>query len=343
MKFINLLSAVAASASLASAQKAVADTEIPAGARIEPRLETQEIIDGAQRTTINYGPYQIPPNGMLSKPTLRAETPCKDCFVTAIQANILYLDGKVANVNTGAWLHHMVITSGISPIFASGNERTPLRVNGKYKYGIELDARSSFMFITDLMSLSSETQTVNMAITYEWIPKARATGYRDVYMKWNDVGQPNAREGQYSFKSRESAVTVSGRLLYTNGHVHDGGTHTILYVDGKEACKSVMLYGRRPGFSEAGSEGAGATETPAAGHDAGAHEHRRDLVARQGHGGHAGSLHISDSSTCVDFGDVRSGQKMHVEAFYDSDKYPLMEHNGEKEKLMGIMRVYVGS
>lgn len=70
----------------------------------------------------------------------------------------------------------------MSPIFASGNERTPLRLNGKYKYGIEMGARDSFMFISDLMSMSPQSQTITMEITYEWIPKASATGYKDVYM-----------------------------------------------------------------------------------------------------------------------------------------------------------------
>jgi len=523
MKVSTFLSTVVAAASLVSAQDALVDASIPPGVRLEPRLENQKILDGGRRSTINYGPYQIPPNGMVSKPTLRAQTPCTNCFITAIQANIIYSDGRTANVNTGAWLHHMVITKGMQPMFASGNERTPLRLNGKYKYGILLDAGASFMFISDLMSMSSQTQTVSMAITYEWIPRASATGYRDVYMKWNDVGQPAAREGVYSFKSTAASIPVTGRLLYTNGHVHDGGTHTILYVNNKEMCKSVMLYNRRPGFAEAGSEGSmghdmgamghdmesmntpapttfgsgggsglggglsglgggssglgglsglggssglgglsglggssglgglsgglsglrggssglgglsglggssglsglggssglgglsglrggsgssglsglgglsrsggsglsglggsglsglggsglsglggsgssglgslgglsggsgssgastPAASAPAGGHDMDAHAHgARDLVTRQAHG-HAGVVHISDSSTCIDFGDIKSGDRMHIEAFYDSVKYPLMEHNGEKEKLMGIMRVYIGS
>ena len=77
--------------------------------------------------------------------------PCTDCFITYIQADMRYLNGSYANVNTGMWFHHVAIVNydrerrvGVSAavcpgmaemIFASGNERMPANicVNG---YGI---------------------------------------------------------------------------------------------------------------------------------------------------------------------------------------------------------------
>ncbi|KAF1990265.1 hypothetical protein K402DRAFT_417724 [Aulographum hederae CBS 113979] len=306
-----------------------ASTAIPAGVFIEPRLESTQMRDGGQRKDVPYGPFTVRPGGMASVPAI-GRPPCQDCFITAMQANIVYLDGKEANINTGAWLHHMVVMKGVGPVFASGNERTPLRLNNKYKYGLEVGRTDMMSMIIDLMSNSKETITLRLVMSYEFIPKAQAIGYKDVYMRWNDVGQPSAREGVYKFKSMARSIPVSGTLLYTNGHVHDGGTDTRLFINNKEVCRSTMLYGRRPGFMEA----EGAMEGGMEGMEGMEGMKKRD-------GGHG--QHISDSSTCQDFGTIKTGDRMHIEAWYDSNKYPLMEHNGEKERLMGIMRVYIGS
>ena len=45
---------------------------------------------------------------------------------------------------------------------------------------------------------------------------------------------------------------------------------------------------------------------------------------------------------CENFGTVKKGDSMRIEAWYDANKYPLMSHNGKKERLMGIMRVFIG-
>lgn len=34
--------------------------------------------------------------------------PCENCWIVATQAMLEYKDGKEANIDTGAWLHHMV-------------------------------------------------------------------------------------------------------------------------------------------------------------------------------------------------------------------------------------------
>jgi len=177
--------------------------------------------------------------------------------------------------------------------------------------------------LTELMSEAAEPKQVQVAITYEFIPKAQATGYKAAYMMWEDIGYPAAKEGIYSFKTRTKSVPTSGKLLETYGHVHDGGTHTIWYVNGKPACNSTQLYGRKPGFTEKADAGMGGG------------------VA--GMAGMSGAMaHISDSSVCMDFGEVKRGDKVYLEAFYNTNLHPLMIENGKAERLMGINRVYIG-
>jgi hypothetical protein len=114
--------------------------------------------------------------------------------------------------------------------------------------------------------------------------------------------------------------------------MHDGGTDIKLWINDKLVCKSMMRYGGRAGYTA--NSTAPVTPAPSHGHT------RRD---DPGHGGSKSkSLHISDPGLCENFGKVKKGDVMRIEAAYDSDKYPLMTHNGKRENLMGNMRVYIG-
>ena len=101
-------------------------------------------------------------------------------------------------------------------------------------------------------------------------------------------------------------------------------------------CKSVMRYGGRPGY------GGNTTTTTVASPAAAGHAHSR----RDGPGGHGGAmsdaLHISDPGLCENFGSLKKGDAMTIKVTYDTTKYPLMKHNGNAERLMGNMRVYIG-
>jgi hypothetical protein len=84
-----------------------------AGAIIEPDLvEGATGKDGATVKKIKFGPYTIQPRQKkefsigafgLSPIEIGREPPCRDCYITAMQLNLEYADGKHANVDTGAW------------------------------------------------------------------------------------------------------------------------------------------------------------------------------------------------------------------------------------------------
>jgi hypothetical protein len=100
-----------------------------------------------------------------------------------------------APVDTGAWLHHIALFGpggGTGSIWAAGNERPTLRLNEKYKYGLDLTA---FSMMIDLMSEDSKPKPVHLFITFEWISKAKAPQYKAATMYWLTVGEPAAKTG----------------------------------------------------------------------------------------------------------------------------------------------------
>jgi hypothetical protein len=349
MKLLPLFSALLAVATAAplaeeAAQQDVqdvqnADAEAPGsssvnGVKILPRFSMTSPKDGAQRTTVKYGTYSVSSTRMLQTTKL-AKGPCPltGCYVTGMEATIRYPDGKEANVDTNAWLHHIALFGsggGQGSLWACGNERPTLRLNAENKYGLDFPA--SFMLMIDLMTEEVAAKSLTLEITYEWVPKT-APGYKAAAMYWLTIGEPAAKEGVYSFKTIATASGYNAKLLYAIGHMHDGGTDMRLFVNSKMVCKSVMHYNTRVGY---GAGGAAASGGAMAGMS---HGHSR----RDGHGGHGGGMdHISDPGACTDFGTLAKGDRLTSEAWYDANQHPLMVHNGKKENLMGNMRVYIG-
>jgi hypothetical protein len=112
--------------------------------------------------------------------------------------------------------------------------------------------------------------------------------------------------------------------------MHDGGTNLRLVVNGKTACNSLMFYDNGSG-KIAAAKGAST------------------LLKRDGPGAHshgapmAGTAHIAHPGSCTNYGDIKKGDQMQIEAYYDfSGPYAAMAHNGKVERLMGNCRVYIG-
>jgi hypothetical protein len=154
------------------------------GVILEPDLVLgKPVTPGSKNALYKYGPFTIKAGAIVDKPVLKPDRPCSDCYVTAIQAGLEYPDGSKANVDTGAWLHHMVLSVAgkmdpvcklpIQRIFASGNERCPVRVNGVKKYGIDIGT-GSFSITSELMNMGTESITVYLTMLYEFIPKTTA-------------------------------------------------------------------------------------------------------------------------------------------------------------------------
>jgi len=318
---------------------------LPAGFVIaEDLVAGKPLTPGARIVDQKFGPYTLAA-GAAKNYFESAPMPCSNCYVVAAQGTLELADGSEANIHNGGWLHHMVmirrngVTAGsptcrsggglggigggssrisMAQMWSTGNERVTKRTNSKHKFGHKIDGTQSGTMTFELMNESKASMTYYMRFRYEVIDfnSPAAAGYQAVATLWLDIGGCSgsnvpAREGVYQIESPVYKLTMGGLLLETSSHLHDGGTHMDVFHNGKKACTSNVLYGRKPGTRE----------TP-------------------GGGGH-GMLHISDAQLCQNFAQVKTGDEMKVIAYYDAVKYPQMVHGGELHPIMGIMSTFV--
>jgi len=125
--------------------------------------------------------------GMLSNEWKHnLEKPCPSCYITAMQGDLQFEDGRSAMVADGVWLHHAVLYNGLGHgdksdlvcsntmlsfwlgwphrIFATGNERTPVRLNDRWKFGMVVDDSDTFSLLYDLVNVGKETARVYLAM-----------------------------------------------------------------------------------------------------------------------------------------------------------------------------------
>jgi hypothetical protein len=295
-----------------------------------------------QTTPVTYGPYNIPATtptemGMIHNGiAVAVAKPCTDCFVTGIQARLTNPDGTTANVDTGLWLHHMVLGNfnkvdttcpNTGPgrlgerFWASGNERA--RFAAPPGYGYPVGASDMWNMIYELMNMNAVVKTVSIEVTYNWVP-ATTPGMKPLTPVWLDIDQCGDSEvpagtGQYHFDYTWQPVTVPGKVLLTYGHLHDGGTNLQLLHNGVQVCDSVAGYGG-PGYVDGGMD----------------HGTDHDMD----HGG--GTAHLSSMSACwglpvAPVATLAAGDSLSIRANYDANAHPQMGH----EEVMGITFVYI--
>jgi hypothetical protein len=273
---------------------------------------------GEQRTKVRYGPYTIPGSTNEggtdhghshtgNRFELNIQKPCTNCYITGIQADLVYADGRRAGYSTAAQLHHMVLfnrdagrtdaTCGSSILgvlgqrfFASGDERTPAQLpNG---FGYKISASSQWNMIWDLAGISTEDQQVLFELTYDFAP-ASTQGITDVEPVWLDINQCGT--SMYSAPAGQSERTYSwtvnrpGRLIGIGGHQHDGGQHLSIVNEstGRTICDSRASYGGNPLYTD-----------------------------------HHGKAHISAMSSCLGtaaqpLDTLTNGQRVTIHSFYD--------------------------
>jgi hypothetical protein len=224
------------------------------------------VVAGATRAEaatakIRYGPYTIPAEGMVHNDiTLNVAKPCGNCWITGMTPDLEYADGSNANVDTGVMLHHFVLTNqdrtdatcGGTPLgqlgerfFASGNERTPMKLPSGYGYYVASSDR--FNFLADLMNMDVEAKTVYIDVTYSYSTRSKSSA-RPVWLDIDECG-----DSEYSIPAGFSdthwdwRVNVPGDVLAIAGHVHtDGhGVRIAATVVGtkQRICNSVATYG----------------------------------------------------------------------------------------------------
>lgn len=227
-------------------------------------VSAAEAAPATRTVTVRYGPYTIPGAflgrpGRLPNTVLSAPKPCTSCDIVAEKPDLVYADGSTADMNTGPMLHHFVISNlsgrdtvcGAQPdrIWASGDERTEKVLPAGY--GLPVRTTDRWMILTELMNYSPLPKTVYVSITYTVADRGTTTPVRSL---WLDVG--GCLSSNYSIPAGPSerswswTSTVSGRIVFANGHQHVDGVHVKATDDstGTLICDSNAVYGTMGGM-----------------------------------------------------------------------------------------------
>jgi len=233
--------------------------------------------------TIEYGPWTIPAGngdphdhdnmGMISNRIDRGVArPCSGCKIIGMDTELVYTDGREANINTGPMLHHTVLaasgggksdlTCSGTPVgflgqrfFASGNERTGIDIQS-LPYGYEVTTSETWNQVIDLMNWKTEAVTVKLRVIYKYATGSDATSRTNLRPMWFDadgcstdslISVPLGLSDTHT----DWTAPASGRVIAAAGHIHDHGVDVQLTNRSSgEAliCDSVARYGETPGY-----------------------------------------------------------------------------------------------
>ena len=229
-------------------------------------------IPDGEVTEVRYGPFALGPAGAGGDTDLgnvvlpNVPKPCDDCFILAAEPDLIYADGTSANLDTGVMLHHAVFfnpsrtdtTCGDDEFFrnlgerflASGNERTQRRFPPGFGYHLGTGPVNAVFHV---MNHSAEPKTVYFRYKVTWLPGS-TEGIRPVTPVWLDMA--NCRTSEYSVPAGPSSShwtwksSITGRIIWTAGHVHDGGVRTTLTnaTSGRHLCTAWAGYGTKPAY-----------------------------------------------------------------------------------------------
>lgn len=315
-----------------SSVRQVGELKVVDGVLIEPDLVSPPPTPGARLTKIRYGGFRVPPNTLtVNMIDWDIERPCVDCVIVAFQKGLEYADGTVANVDTGAYLHHDIQFHSGKPdtlcsrlvgerFSSSGNERWVKRMNGYGKWGFQF-GNETWTAATRLQNLSDEEKELYLTITFEWLPldSPEAEGYREVSVLHLDIApfcgnaEILAVKGQPIYNSKAWASTIRGQILDVSGHLHCGGLGMSVYQNARELCYSQAIYGNRNGH-----------------------------VLEEGWVDKNGKEYVSNIGICQNVGWLEVGDIVTVDAKYDSDAHALSETDGVLNPVMGVAELYIG-
>jgi len=282
--------------------------------------------------------------GMLDASNHNAPAPCQDCTLKYAKTQLVYPDGSVANINTGAWLHHLTLS-------LRGPTRSDLRCPGGTKripvgmerilafhndrnetfYGLNaLDERGLYVgkddvFDLELMLKNELNVPKDVQYQIEWeFAEGRPKGWGDVRGIWmdaapcsammSDIDPPKGKDA-FTLIGDEWTSSINGQLLNTVGHMHDGGVQVQILQNGKAVCKSDAVYDAKPEYIPS-----------------------QKAIAD----GAAKMSHISSYSPCNGIGAIKKGDKLALTASYDFVKNkPALNKIGSESDVMGIAMVFV--
>jgi hypothetical protein len=248
---------------------------------------------GVRVSTLRYGPDALKPMPMgmpMPKSMFNmdgamqdfwsgdARPPCADCYIVGVVPNFVYPDGKVANYDTGAMMHHIVlfddsahdVSCPVWPqrIMASGNERTDITFPRGYGYYV--GAGEHWSLLAELMSMSMRTQQVEPQLTYYWVPASHhLQPVTPLWLDENECGNSlySIPKGSSDTVSHYTVpASIAGPIVSVGGHVHDYGIHISLTdtTTHTPICDARAGYGMNMAYMKNIESMSGCTGTPVA-------------------------------------------------------------------------------
>ncbi|HTC82647.1 MAG TPA: hypothetical protein VK848_14020 [Acidimicrobiia bacterium] len=271
-----------------------------------------------QTADVRYGPIVVPPSvgdqpGEFNAVVPAMPMPCTNCFLTGTQVDLVFEDGRSANLDNGLMLHHIVVFNSGRPdatcgpdtpigslgerFFAAGNERTSgaLPPGFGYHYGVDRVTGA-----IEIMNHSPQPQAVYVRTKVSYVPDP-APDMKPVRPVWLD--ENNCKDSAYAVVAGPShqvwrwTSTLTGRVVLAGGHVHNGGIKIDFANEttGRPLCTSYAGYGTKAAYQ--------------------------------------GS--VESMTTCVwdRLGTVRAGEALSIDTFYDPPE--------PQSDVMGIVLAYV--
>jgi hypothetical protein len=231
---------------------------------------------------LEYGPWTIPAgNGdphdhdnmgqIKNQIVTNVAKPCTGCTLIGVTPDLVYTDGKKANLDTGPMLHHAMFAAKASGksdatcgssgpgflgerFFASGNERTAVDLES-LNYGYKVASSETWNMVIDLMNWETTTKTVKLKMTIKYATGSDHTNRAPLRPVWFDADGCSLDSlitvpiGE-SDTHKDWKATFGGKLIAAAGHIHDHGVNievTNESAGGALLCNSVAGYGG-PGY-----------------------------------------------------------------------------------------------
>jgi len=356
MKFATILPFLASVAF--AAESSEASTEAVSPAAPAPGI----INPKAQRKYFKGGTYTVKPRGSSSGGlssmgmmggmggmgggetqsfigSLSGSSFCGDCTVLAGQIVLKYMDGTIANISNGVYVHH-ILTSGLkaNPAFVrscagggldggSGfvgngddNSNEPVLYaskDGTLETGYWVSPTDRFMGTYVLVNYNKEPKKVEVWYDLEYLPGHVGKPVRSSLISASCTGisttGSTGANGAALTTSSPMTFTESGYIVLARAHLHDGGVAMHLKVNRKSGtpytCSSKAVYGKH--LSTGGAE---AAET------------------------------IVDVENCNPHPiKVSAGDTMTMISEYNLKLHPLRETGHGKDAVMGMFRIIFAS
>jgi hypothetical protein len=199
---------------------------------------------------------------------------CTDCTVLYTKAELYFENGTRATVEHGVYEHHVVMVDmakrtmpfylcdgqkgflGNFPavgFVVSGNDEaanmftTP---DGTFNSGYLVGPKQMIAMQAELVNYRKEEQKVYVTIDYEYV-RGKADAPADSSVSLFSVTgcsfpdyHRDASKKVYNMSSAIVSLPMDGFIINAKGHLHDGGDHIILELNGKSICDSHALYGK---------------------------------------------------------------------------------------------------